>query len=203
MAIFHPNPAITIIKTYLFGHCEHPEDAWQSHYKRRDCFVSLAMTIFIAGFGFCIISLTGCAHVISEEMRAKIDKEFYAADLFKDPDAHKGKLVMLGGVIISAKNTEEGVYLEVLQTPLDFRGIPRDIDSSYGRFIVFFEGYLDTAVYSRGRKITVAGEVIGKKIRPLDEIEYTYPLLKSRELHLLRPGLSIPIGIGIGIVGTF
>ncbi|RKY39755.1 MAG: hypothetical protein DRP85_09575, partial [Candidatus Makaraimicrobium thalassicum] len=40
------------------------------------------------------------------------------------------------------------------------------------------------AIYSQGRKITVAGEVKGKKIKPLGEVEYTYPLISSKEIYL-------------------
>ncbi|MFV9645999.1 MAG: Slp family lipoprotein [Desulfobacterales bacterium] len=35
-------------------------------------------------------------------------------------------------------------------------------------------------------KVTVAGEVQGKKIQRLGEIEHTYPLISVREIHL-RP----------------
>ena len=51
---YNSNPAITIASIDCACHCEHPEGAWQSLQKRRDCFVSLAMTILIAGFGYNI-----------------------------------------------------------------------------------------------------------------------------------------------------
>ncbi|MDI6890948.1 MAG: Slp family lipoprotein [Thermodesulfovibrionales bacterium] len=150
-----------------------------------------------------IISLFGCAHVVSKEIRETVDKELTTPALFKDPDAYKGRVVILGGVIVSSTNTEEGTYIEVLQKPLDYRGRPEDTDISYGRFIIFFEGYLDTAVYSQGREMTVAGEVIGKKVCPLGEIQYPYLLIKSKELHLFKPRYGIPIRFGIGIWKAF
>ncbi len=150
-----------------------------------------------------ITSLFGCAHVISQELRGRVDRELTPMALFKDPDAYKGKTVMLGGVIVSSINTDEGTYIEVLQKPLDYRGRPEDADISHGRFIVFYEGYLDTAIYSRGREMTVAGEVIGKRLRPLGEIQYPYPLIKSRELHLFEPPYGIPIRFWIEIWKTF
>jgi outer membrane lipoprotein len=126
------------------------------------------------------ISLLGCAHVVSKELRDKAYGEPPPSALFKDTDEFKGRIVILGGVIVSSTSTEEGTYIEVLQKPLDYRGRPEDTDTSYGRFIIVSEGYLDTAVYSRGREVTVAGEVIGKKLRPLGEIQYPYPLIKSK-----------------------
>lgn len=150
-----------------------------------------------------IVSLLGCAHVISKELREKVDKEITPMALFKEPDAYMGKTVSLGGVIVSSLNTDEGTYIEVLQKPLDYRGKPEDTDISHGRFIIFYEGYLDTAIYSRGREITVAGEVIGKRLRPLGEIQYQYPLIKSKELHLFEPTYGMPIRFWIEIWKTF
>lgn len=148
---------------------------------------------------FIIVSLLGCVHVVSKELRNKAYGEPSASALFKDPDAFKGRTVILGGIIVSSTNTKEGTYIEVLQKPLDYRGRPEDTDASHGRFIIFSEGYLETAVYSQGREITVAGEVIGKELRPLGEIQYPYPLLKSKELHLFEPRYDIPVHFGIGI----
>lgn len=147
--------------------------------------------------------LLGCAHVISEGLRQKVDKELTPIELFKDPELHKGKIIMLGGIIISSMNTAEGTYIEVLQSPIDYRGRPDDRDRSHGRFIIFHEGYLDTAIYSSGREITVAGEVMGKRVRPLGEIEYSYPVIKAVEIHLFKPPSGIPIRFGIEIWKTF
>ncbi|NWF52646.1 MAG: Slp family lipoprotein [Nitrospirae bacterium] len=146
-----------------------------------------------------IITLFGCAHIVSDELRQKAYGEPPAYALFKDPDSYKGRIVILGGVIISSTNTKEGTYIEVLQKPLDYRGRPEDTDISFGRFIVLYEGYLDTAVYSQGREITVAGEVIGKTFRPLNEIQYPYLLIKSKEIHLLEARYNLPLHFGIGI----
>jgi outer membrane lipoprotein len=154
-----------------------------------------------------ILSLTfiifGCAHAVSKEYRDMADMEISPSLLLKDPDAYRGKIVILGGMIVSSVNKQEGTYVEVVEKPLDFRGIPKLTDITHGRFIVFHEEYLDTAVFSKGRYVTVAGEVIGKQIQPLGEIDYSYLLIKSKELHLLKPGEGIPIFFSIGIRHTF
>ena len=150
-----------------------------------------------------ILSLCGCAHVVSKEIRDQADRELLPLDLFKDPDAYTGRIVILGGVIVSSKNMAEGTYIEVLQKPLDYSGRPEDSDISFGRFIIFYEGYLDTAIYSKDREITVAGEVMGKKVQTLGEMKYSYPLIKSRELHLLEPSRGLPIFFGIEIWKVF
>ena len=134
----------------------------------------------------------------------KVDKSLTPSLLFKNPDVHKGKIIILGGLIVDAKNTKKGTVIEVVQKPLDYRGRPLHSDRSLGRFIILHEGFLDTAIYSPDRAVTVAGEVMGTKVRPLDEIEYAYPLIKSRELYLLRPGYGeFPVRFGIGVWHSF
>jgi outer membrane lipoprotein len=149
------------------------------------------------------MSLLGCAHVISKELREKADKELSFTALLKNPDNYVGKFVILGGIIASTTNTEEGTYIEVVQKPLNFQGRPEDTDVSGGRFLVLCKGYLDSAIYSQGTEVTVAGEVIGKRVRPLGEIQYTYPLIKSSEIHLFIQRSGMPIRFGIGIFKVF
>lgn len=154
-------------------------------------------------FSVLIFFLTGCAHVVSEQTRQRLDAGVYVEALFQNPDSYKGKTVMLGGVIASAKNTAEGTYIEIVERPLDSRGRPIDTDISRGRFIMFYKGYLDTAIYTQGRKITVAGSVAGSMVRPLGDVDYNYLLLNSIEHHLIRPRQAPSVSFGIGILHTF
>ncbi len=102
----------------------------------------------------------------------------------KDPDAYRGRVVLWGGEIIESKNLKEGTRVVVLQKDLNRWGRPKESNKSQGRFIVLYPGYLDTAIYRRDREVTVAGEVIGQEGLPIDEIEYTYPVLSPRGIHL-------------------
>ena len=137
--------------------------------------------IFVA---YCLFSIAGCAPVISKQLRKQVAKELTLSVVFKDPEAYKGKNVLWSGVIISSVNLKEGTMLEVLQKPADIQGKPRDVDESEGRFLALYPGYLDTVIYRQGRKVTVAGEVEGKKMQRLGEIDYTYPLISAKEIHL-------------------
>ena len=147
------------------------------------------ITIWHLLFGLIFIlnglfSLTGCAPVISRQLKEHIAKELTLSAVLKDPDIYKGKTVLWCGVIISSVNLKEGTMIEVLQKPADMEGKPKDVDESEGRFLALYPGYLDVAIYSQGRKVTVAGEVRGKKIQRLGEIEYSYPLIRVKEIHL-------------------
>lgn len=156
----------------------------------------------MALFAF-IIYVSGCAHVVPQELRDKAEKGTSVPALFKDPDEYKGRIFILGGAIVSAVNMQDGTYIEVVEKPLDYRGRPEYTDISRGRFLVLYEGYLDTAVFSPGRDVTVAGEVIGTRVRHLGEINYSYLLLRSRGLYLLKQGNGVPIQFGIGIWHSF
>lgn len=155
--------------------------------------------IFLISLAFII---AGCAHVIPKEER-HMAEDIPIPLLFKDPDAYAGRLVIIGGNIISSINTEEGTYIEVLQKSLDYRGRPEETDVSAGRFIIFYKGYLDTAIYSRGREITVFGEIMGKRIRTLGEILYPYLMINGKKLYLFEPRGYIPIRFGIEVWKTF
>jgi len=127
---------------------------------------------------------SACAPAISKGLRAQVDQAIRFEEVIENPGAYQGKLVLWGGVIIGAKNRREGTLIEVLQKPTDMEQRPKDVDRSEGRFLALYDGYLDVAIYAQGRDVTVAGEIKGKRVMPLDEIEYTYPLILVKEIHL-------------------
>lgn len=131
-----------------------------------------------------VLGLGGCAPVISKSLRDQVDSTLTFGDVFNDPEGNKGKTVIWAGVIVEAKNTKEGTLIEILQKPADYFGGPETVDQSEGRFLALYGSYLDVAVYAKGREVTVAGEVTGKRILPLGEIQYTYPLLLVKEIYL-------------------
>ena len=133
-----------------------------------------------------LLIATGCAPIISKELRKNVSVELTFKEIIKDPDAYKGKIILLSGVILGSKNTKEGTLIEVLQKPGDREGRLKDVDESYGRFLALYNGYLDVVIYSRGREVVVAGAIKGKRVLPLGEIEYTYPLILVKEIHLFK-----------------
>ncbi|MDD2320016.1 MAG: Slp family lipoprotein [Geobacteraceae bacterium] len=129
--------------------------------------------------------LTGCAHVISEESRNMVDASIQFQGLRADPDSYVGKYVMLGGTVAGVQNDKDGSQLEVVQSPLDSDELPEEVShSSGGRFLAITPRFLDPVVYKTGRRVTVVGQVQGKKVLPIDRIEYTYPVISIREIHV-------------------
>ena len=63
---------------------------------------------------------------------------------------------------------------------------PEKEEPSGGRLLVLGERFLDPYHYRKGKEITVAGEILGEKTRPLGKMEYRYPLLLSKQIYLWR-----------------
>ena len=101
------------------------------------------------------------------------------------PDSFKGQSVMFGGQILSARRLKEGTRIEILQLPLDRSGHPgSDLTQSQGRFVAMHRDFLDPATLPPGTRVTVTGAVSGSVTLPLDETEYTYPVIDITHLQV-------------------
>ena len=156
-------------------------------------------------FLFCalltLLLTSACAPPFPEQMLARVDRNLSFKELQKNPDTYKGTWVMFGGMIVATKNTKEDTVIELLQKPLDGSGRPLQTDSTEGRLLITAEGFLDAAVYHAGRELSVIGDVAGQKVQPLGEIEYRYPSVSAKSLHLWEPsaGPRVTFGIGVGV----
>lgn len=126
----------------------------------------------------------GCAHVISDTVRLQAEPSIPFAQLRANPDAYKDRTVILGGEILDTTNLREGTRLEILQKPLSRAAAPQVTDNTGGRFMALCEDYLDPAVYASGRRITVAGRVLGSHTGKVGEVDYVYPLISCQEAYL-------------------
>lgn len=131
----------------------------------------------------CMIAV-GCQHTISETLRQQAEPAVSFQALRADPDAFKGRTVILGGDILKTQNTPQQTSIEILQKPLDRFEAPLITDQTAGRFIAQCDQYLDPAIYAQGRQITVAGKVLGSYAGQVGEAEYLYPLISCEEIHL-------------------
>jgi len=153
-------------------------------------------------FGLAIL-LAACSPAISKQVLREANRSIRFQELQKDPDRYAGQIVVEGGQILSATPREGDTWVEVLQQPLDWRNKPQDTDVSHGRFLVRLPGFQDPTLYAVGQKITVAGQVQGKRVQPIGMTQYTYPVLISKEFHLWKAGSGGPsFHIGIGVEGV-
>jgi len=128
--------------------------------------------------------LNGCAHVIPGDVLEEVNRDITFAELQKNPEAYEGKVIILGGVIVKSLNKKDGTLLELYQTEMESEGMPIHLDVSGGRFLALYEGFLDSEIYRAGRKVTIAGSVRGKQVKKLGQVDYHYPYLIIKEMHL-------------------
>jgi outer membrane lipoprotein len=122
-----------------------------------------------------VMVLCACAPAFSPQSLKRVDTHISFQTLLGDPDRYRDKTVMYGGEILQTWMEANETWVEVLQKPLDWENRPQDADVSYGRFFIVFPGFQDPAIYAPGRKITVIGEVQGKRV---DKIKEREPLAK-------------------------
>jgi len=137
--------------------------------------------IVLIGFAF---SLQSCSYAISPEIVNIADKKITFDMIRADPDAYRGKIIILGGTIVELNNVKSGVLITVDQKPLDYWGKPTRTSRTGGQYLIFYPRYLDFLSYAPGREITVAGTVEGTKLKTLGDATFDYPILTSRELKL-------------------
>ena len=74
--------------------------------------------------------------------------------------------------------------MKVLQAPLGFDDTPKSKELSEGRFIIYHKGFLDPEVYSKDRRITIAGRIAGSGMENIDNYAHRYLKIESREIYL-------------------
>ncbi len=80
--------------------------------------------------------------------------------------------------------------MEVLQLPLDEWHQPmRERTASHGRFLALNKKFLDPATFPPQTRVTIVGEIMGSRIGPLDEMDYQYPMLEIKDLHIWETDL--------------
>lgn len=160
-----------------------------------------------------MVLLAACSsqRVIPEALEPLVDRGVSFREIVEAPESHLGKIVVFGGEVLKAKRVKEGTQIELLQLPLNKQETPiLDRQQSQGRFLALQQEFLDPATIAVGTKMTIVGEVSRAKTDYLDDVEYRYPVVIVKHLHLWpaqsqdyilqpRPRFSIGIGGGTGM----
>jgi outer membrane lipoprotein len=161
-----------------------------------------AKLLIIAAVMFLV---AGCGPVISENVLKTVDRGIAFRSVVEDPARYNGKSVVFGGTILKVENLEGVTVMEVVQEGLNSQLKPVERDESAGRFLVKFDRFMDPAIFSEGKRITVAGVVTGTETRPLGKVNYRYPVIEPKEHYLWEsrdydtyawPNVGIGIGLG-------
>ncbi|MGH7219349.1 MAG: Slp family lipoprotein [Nitrospiraceae bacterium] len=128
-----------------------------------------------------LVPLAGCASTQEPESRQALTfLQVKAA-----PDSFKGQSVVFGGKVLTARRQKDSTRIEILQLPLDQTTRPGyDLTQSQGRFIAQQREFLDPATLPPGTRITVTGIVSDSITLPLDETDYTYPVIDIKRVQV-------------------
>jgi outer membrane lipoprotein len=128
-----------------------------------------------------LVVLVGCASTQETE-----DKQALTFLQVKEtPGSYQGQSAVFGGKVLTARRQKDGTRIEILQLPLDRSTRPRyDLTQSQGRFIAQQREFLDPATLPPGTRITVTGIVSGSITLPLDETDYTYPVIDIKHVRV-------------------
>ncbi len=146
-----------------------------------------ALAVLLAGATGC------CPDVFAKHYRREARRSGVTLPMaLACPDGCKGATVIWGGSILKTENTDEGTEITVLEAPLDRCYRPERLLASRGRFIAGTNGFLDPAVYKPGRRVTVAGRIVGLETRPLGKTQYAYPLVDIHQIHIWPRVVYVP-----------
>jgi outer membrane lipoprotein len=139
----------------------------------------------------CLLSLTwlllAACSVVSHPVKSTALSGVAFPTLVNDVGRYRGRTVVLGGYLLETQNRTSATVLTVLQAPLGLRDEPGSRDDSRGRFQVVWSGFLDPEIYKKGRRVTVAGIVMGKHMGPAGDTRIAYLQLEGIEIHLWKP----------------
>jgi outer membrane lipoprotein len=159
---------------------------------------------YYTGLGSAFVFLAGCTAIGGQGGAIASGPPLLSYEQVKAaPESYNGQPVTFGGKVLKARRLKEGTRIEILQLPLTDSDQPiMDLSQSQGRFVALKKEFLDPATIPSGTFITVTGEMAGSVTLPLDETEYTYPLLHVNNLRVWSeryeepPRIRRPIGPG-------
>ena len=133
------------------------------------------------------VLLAACTPVLNQELMKQGSREVPIPQLRETPDSFKGRLFILGGVIVNTRFLETGSQIEALYVPVDSYGYLSDGGRASGRFLALYprtRGLLDPVVYKKGREITIAAVFLETRKGKIDDMEYMYPVFEIKEVYL-------------------
>jgi outer membrane lipoprotein len=153
---------------------------------------------------------SACAQrdVIPQRLEDRLDRDLRFAEVQRQPDAYRGKLMLVGGKVMSVKPVKDGTRIELLEMPLSPDLLP-DVtrQGANSRFVVMDldKKISDPAVLENNELITIVGEVLGSDIVTIDEHTQQVPKFAIRHVTVwerdsLLPfhGYTVPTPSGYG-----
>ncbi|MDX1764791.1 MAG: Slp family lipoprotein, partial [bacterium] len=136
----------------------------------------MVVTMKLMVFLILLVFAVGCTPAIPGAYLSRVDRSAGYNVVRENATRYRGAVVAWGGYIYETRNTRDGTYVEIIETPLNYRNRPEAMDETRGRFLLLHPGFAEPARYAPGKAITVVGEFRGMERRRLGEIDYSYPI---------------------------
>ena len=139
-----------------------------------------------AGVALLALMLAGCASYpdVPDAIRTAPPSDVSPSQVRDSEESFEGRRVRWGGTVLDVKNQAEESWVEVLAYPLESVGRPDTDARAQGRFFGRVGGFLDPAVYGRGRRITLVGALGESVVQKIGDHEYRYPVVRADAHHL-------------------
>ncbi|MFV1993215.1 MAG: Slp family lipoprotein [Acidiferrobacterales bacterium] len=131
-----------------------------------------------------LLLIASCASNVPKEISSSPSPKVGLVAAQKIINAHIGKPVRWGGMIIRIDNQQDKSILEILAKPLNTYGQPIPNVASPGRFLVEITGFVDPSLYAPGREMTVYGTLTGLRKKKIGEHNYDYPVVNGSKYYL-------------------
>ena len=70
---------------------------------------------------------------------------------------------------------------------------PNRRDGSHGRFIACVPGFYDPAEYTKGRDLTITGNLNGSERHKVGEFDYTFPRVNADQVYVFDSGSGLAL----------
>lgn len=134
----------------------------------------------LSAIALAVLITAGCGPSLSNEITQRAVKAPFKA-VQENISEYEGKTFVWGGYIANATHEPGETLIEIIENPGASGGGIVDPDISGGRFVASFPGFLDSSIYRPGRIITVGGAIAGSKIKQVENMSYSLPVLKAEE----------------------
>ena len=106
------------------------------------------------------------------------------------PDVFRGQVVQLGGRIVGAEMTKDGMVIRVQELPLEKHPIygPSEMVFPTSEFALLYPGKVDPAGIQFGNKLIVVALAKGSQSMNVDGVHRMEPYLVARCMHVWKTG---------------
>ena len=134
----------------------------------------------------------GCS-VMPARVEQEALPEMPFTELIRQAGNYLGRTVIVGGYVVKVQNLKDGTKILAVQAPLGSGREPKAKDLSQGRLILVDNGFLDPEVYTKDRKITVGGKILGSSATDKNPEPYPYLRVAIDEIYLWPVPRHLPV----------